>query len=275
MKRLTTLIAPLIATLIATLIASMVVVPMAVAATSAAHSTPDRASKPAAYTVTATATPQELTLGEGTVKIRGKVKPRAAGRKIVLEHKVRPARRWSVAAKGTIRRNGTYLLTHEPSAFGTQQYRVVKRRSGGVRKGTSPVVEVRVYTWQKLAQRPRGAFENIAVSSTAVIGGQPYPFSFQPFTRGATSYVEYPLNGLCTGLRTTYGMHDSAAEGSSSRITLAVDGVTKVDQALVKGQVVASTTDLTGAVLLRYDLFSNADPASYPVVAVPEVRCTK
>ena len=26
---------------------------------------------------------------------------------------------------------------------------------------------------------------------------------------------------------------------------------------------------------LRYDLFSNADPASYPAVLVPEVRCTK
>ena len=109
------------------------------------------------------------------------------------------------------------------------------------------------------------------MSSTAVIGGQPYAYSFQPFTRGAPSYVEYPLKGLCTELRTTYAMHDSAAEGSSSRITLALDGVTTVDQVLVKGQVVASTTDVSGALVLRYDLFSNADPASYPAVVIPEV----
>ena len=70
-------------------------------------------------------------------------------------------------------------------------------------------------------------------------------------------------------------MHDSAAVGSSSRITLALDGVTKVDQVLVKGQVVPSTTDLTGALTLRYDLFSNVDPVSYPAVLVPEVRCTR
>ena len=113
------------------------------------------------------------------------------------------------------------------------------------------------------------------MSSTALIGGQPYAYSFQPFTRGAPSYVEYPLRGLCTDLRTTYAMHDSSAAGSSSRITLALDGVTKVDQVLVKGQVVASTTDLTGASVLRYDMFSNADPVSYPVVVTPEVLCTK
>ena len=207
--------------------------------------------------------------------MRGKVTPRAAGKKVVLQERRKGTRTWAVSARGLVKRNGTYLLTDEPSALGTYEYRVVKRRSDGVRRGTSPTVEVSVYAWQKLAQRPRGSYENIAVSSTAVIGGQAYAYSFQPFVRGAPSYVEYPLKGLCTELRTTYAMHDSAAVGSSSRITLALDGVTTVDQVLVKGQVVASTTDLSGALVLRYDLFSNADPASYPVVVTPEVYCTK
>lgn len=216
-----------------------------------------------------------MDLGEGVVKVRGKVTPRAAGKRVFLEQRGAGVRKWTVTGRATIKRNGTYLFTDEPSAYGTHQYRVVKLRSNGVRKGTSPVVAVRVYEWQKLAQRPRGAFENIAVSSTAVVGGQTYLYSFQPFTRGAVSYVEYPLKGLCTDLRTTYSMHDSAAVGSSSRITLALDGVTKVDQTLVKGQVVPSTTDLTGALTLRYDLFSNVEPVSYPAVLVPEVRCTR
>ena len=56
---------------------------------------------------------------------------------------------------------------------------------------------------------------------------------------------------------------------------LIVDGVTKVDQGLVVGQVVESTTDLTGAFRLRYELTSSASPVSRPVVATPEVRCTK
>ncbi|WP_107771368.1 hypothetical protein [Nocardioides sediminis] len=262
--RLTTLMAAVVA-----------VVPMSVTATPSAHGAPDGVRKPAAYTVTATVKTHDLDLGEGVVTVRGKVTPRAVGKKVVLQERRKGAGRWAVSSRTTIGRNGTYLLTDEPAEVGTFEYRVVKRRSDGVRRGTSPTIEVSVYAWQKLAQRPRGPFENIAVSSTALIAGVPYAYSFQPFVRGAPSYVEYPLRGLCTELRTAYAMHDSAAEGSSSRITLALDGVPAVDQVLVKGQVVASTTDLTGASVLRYDLFSNATPASYPVVVTPEVRCTK
>jgi hypothetical protein len=265
MKRVTTLMAVVVA-----------VVPMSVAANPSAHgAAPDSVRKPATYTVTAAVNTRDLDLGEDVVTVRGKVTPRAVGKKVVLQERRKGARTWAVSARSTIGRNGRYLLIDEPDELGTFEYRVVKRRSDGVRRGTSPTVEVSVYAWQKLAQRPRGAWENIAVSSTALIAGVPHAYSFQPFVRGAPSYVEYPLKGLCTDLRTAYAMHDSAAEGSSSRITLALDGVLVVDQVLVKGQVVASTTDLTGASVLRYDLFSNASPASYPAVLVPEVRCTK
>ncbi|KRF36675.1 hypothetical protein [Nocardioides sp. Soil805] len=258
--------------------AAVVAAPVALGST-AAHAGPDAAAdgarRPAAYSVTAKASPQDVTLGEGVVTVRGKVRPRAAGKKLVLERRVTGASTWSVAGRTKIKPDGTYLFTDEPTVARTHRYRVVKRRSGGVQKGMSPVVEVRVYGWERLAQRPRGVFENIAVSSTAVIGGVAYPYSFQPFTRGAPSYVEFPLRGLCTDLRATYAMHDSSAVGSSSRITLAVDGVTAVDQVLIPGQVVASTADLTGAATLRYDLFSSAEPASYPVVVAPEVLCTR
>ncbi len=265
MKRLTALITA----------AAVVIGPAVVAATTTAQAAPDDARKPAAYTVKAKVNTHDVTLGEGVVKLRGKVRPRAAGKKVILQQRPGGTKKWTVSTRARIKRNGSYLLKDKPDAIGTREYRVVKRRSQGLRKGSSPIVEVRVYSWQKLAQRPRDAYENIAVSSTAVIGGKAYAYSFQPFTRGAPSYVEYPLKGLCTGLRTTYAMHDSAAAGSSARITLALDGVTKVDQGLVKGQVVESTTDLTGALQLRYDLYSIADPVSYPVVVIPEVRCTK
>jgi hypothetical protein len=255
--------------------ALVAVVPMSLVAAATAHAAPDAARPAKAYTVTAKVDTQTATAGEDVVHVSGRVKPRAVGKKIVLQARQKGRGTWAVSDRATIRSNGTYLLSDEPSTLGTWQYRVVKRRSDGVRKGTSPTLEVRVYGWQKLAQRPRGAFENIAVSSTALIAGQPYLYSIQPRTRGAQSYVEYPLRGLCTALRTTYAMHDSAAVGSSSRITLALDGVTAVDQVLVKGQVVPLTTDLTGAQLLRYDLFSTADPASYPAVLTPEVFCTK
>lgn len=270
-----------------TMAALVALVPMSLVATTSADGAPGSASaratdsatdsvrKPAAYVVKATIDQDVLTLGEDVVTVRGKVRPRAPGRKVVLQQRRQGARTWVARDRAVLPRNGTFQFTDEPTAIGTYEYRVVKRRSDGVRKGVSPIVEASVYSWQKLAQRPRGAWENIAVSSTVLISGQPYAYSLQPFVRGAASYVEYPLKGLCTELRATYAMHDSAAAGSSSRITLALDGVTAVDQTLAKGQVVASTTDLTGALVLRYDLFSTADPASYPAVVVPEVYCTK
>lgn len=272
---------------IATLTAAVVVATAAVlTAATTTNAAPDQGRGPGAYAVSARVDAGVVTLGEGVVKVRGTVTPRAAGKKALLQHRQSGTSTWKIIDRARIKRNGTYLLTDEPSAIGTQDYRVVKLPSDGLRKGTSRILEVRVvdsattteddvYTWQKLAQRRPGTSENIAVSSTALIGAQPFAFSFQPFTRGAPSFVDYPLGGRCTELRTTYAMHDSAAADSSSRITLAVDGVIVVDQALVKGQVVASTTDLTGATQLRYDLYSNASPASYPVVVTPEVLCAK
>jgi hypothetical protein len=262
---------------LATLITAVVVGPVALTVATTAHAAPDDARRPAAYTVTAKVDTQDVTLGEGeVVKISGKVRPRAAGKRVVLEQRRRGTRTWSIGGRQQVKGNGTFVFTAEPTVVGTQQYRVRKPASGGVKVGVSPVVEVQVYAWQKLAQRPRGVNENVAVSSTALIGTQAYPYSIQPFTRGAPSYVEYPLRGLCTLLRTTYALAGSPVAGSSGRVTLALDGVVKVDQALTLGQVVESTTDLTGASVLRYELFSDPNPTSNkPAVATPEVRCTK
>jgi hypothetical protein len=94
-------------------------------------------------------------------------------------------------------------------------------------------------------------------------------------TAGAPAYVEYTLGRLCTDLRTTYALDDRSESGSTGAVELLVDGVTKVDQGLVVGQVVMSSTDVTDAFRLRFELTSTATPVSKPVVAMPEVRCTK
>ena len=214
--------------------AAVIASPTALAATTA-HAAPDSARKPAAYTVTAKANKQVVTVGEDVVKVRGKVTPRAAGDKVVLQQRLDGRKKWSVSGEVKIKRNGTFVATDKPSVPGTRQYRVVKPASDGVKKGTSAIVDVQVYAWQKLAQRARGANENIAVSSTALIGTRVYPYSFQPFTRGAPSFVEYTLGRLCTGLRTTYALSDSSATGASARITLAVDGVPTIDQVARRG----------------------------------------
>ena len=63
--------------------------------------------------------------------------------------------------------------------------------------------------------------------------------------------------------RTTYALDDRSETGSTGAVKLVVDGATKVDQGLVVGQVVESTTDLTNAFRLRYELTSSAAPVSW------------
>jgi hypothetical protein len=152
---------------------------------------------------------------------------------------------------------------------------VLKPASRGNRKGTSDVLAVEVYAWELLGRRTPGAMANVHALTTATIGTQEYWPSLVVTTPGAPAYVEFTLGRLCTDLRTTYALDDRSESGSTGSVKLAVDGVVKVAQPLVVGQVVESTTDLTDAFRLRYELTSTASPVSRPVVATPEVRCTK
>jgi hypothetical protein len=256
--------------------AAVVAGPMALAVTAVtAHAAPGSAGRAAAYTVTAKVNKQVVTVGEDVVKVRGKVTPRAAGDMVVLQQRLDGKKKWKRSGEARIKASGRFVLKDEPSVAGSREYRVLKPAGDGLRTGTSQALEVIVYSWDKLGQRMSGAAANTNAYSTALIGTRAYSNSLTPITPGQPAYIEYTLGRLCTDLRTTYALTDSSATGSSGRITLALDGVTKVDQALTVGQVVESTTDLTNVFRLRYELFSNASPVSVPAVATPEVRCTR
>jgi hypothetical protein len=272
MHRTTTMPATMLTTLAAT--AAMVAGPLALAGATA-HATDTTERRAAAYTVTAQVNKDVVTVGEDVVKVRGKVRPRAAGTKVVLQQRLDGQKKWAATDKGKVRRNGTYLLKDRPSVSGTREYRVLKPASRGIRKGTSDVLAVEVYAWRYLTAGRPGASANVAVLEPASIGTRSYPFSIKPVEAGKPTFVEYTLGRLCTDLRTTYALDDSSETGATGAVKLVVDGVTKVDRGLVVGQVVESTTDLTDAFRVRYELTSTASPVSKPVVATPEVRCTK
>ena len=254
--------------------AVMVAGPLALSTTTAqAADTTER--RAAAYTVTAKVNKDVVTVGEDVVKVRGKVTPRAAGAKVVLQQRLDGKTTWAVSTKAKVKRNGTFLLKDEPSVAGTREYRVLKPKSQGIRKGTSKVLSVDVYRWELLGRRTTGATQNVHTLTTATIGTTEYWPSLVANTPGAPAYVEFTLGRLCTDLRTTYALDDRSESGATGAVKLLVDGVTKVDQGLVVGQVVESTTDLTDAFRLRYELTSTASPVSRPVVASPEIRCTK
>ena len=253
--------------------AAVIAGPLALASTTAqAADTTER--RAAAYTVKAKVNKDVVTVGEDVVKVRGKVTPRAAGTKVVLQQRLEGRKTWAVSSKGKVKRNGTYLLKDEPSVAGTREYRVLKPAGQGIGKGTSKVLAVEVYKWELLGRRAPGAMANVHTLTTSTIGTREYWPSLVATTPGAPAYVEFTLGRLCTGLRTTYALDDTSATGATGAVKLIVDGATKVDQGLVVGQVVESATDLTGAFRLRYELTSNASPISWPVVASPEVRCT-
>jgi hypothetical protein len=229
----------------------------------------------AAYTVKAKVNKDVVTVGEDVVKVRGKVTPRAAGAKVVLQQRLDGKTKWAVSTKAKVKRNGTFLLKDEPSVAGTREYRVLKPKGQGIRKGTSKVLSVDVYRWETLGNRRPGAMANAHGFGTATVGTQEYAQSLMVTAPGTAGYIEYTLGRLCTDLRTTYALDDSSETGATGAVKLLVDGVTKVDQGLVVGQVVESATDLTDAFRLRYELTSSASPVSRPVVATPEIRCTK
>ena len=247
--------------------AVMVAGPLALTTTTAqAADTTER--RAAAYTVTAKVNKDVVTVGEDVVKVRGKVTPRAAGAKVVLQQRLDGKTTWAVSTKAKVKRNGTFLLKDEPSVAGTREYRVLKPKSQGIRKGTSKVLSVDVYRWEMLAGQAAGANANISAFGTARIGTKVYSPSLMADQPRRPGYVEYTLGRLCTDLRTTYALDDSSESGSTGAVKLLVDGVTKVDQGLVVGQVVESTTDLTDAFRLRYELAPRprrwAGPSSAP-----------
>lgn len=254
--------------------AVMVAGPLALTTTTAqAADTSER--RAAAYAVKAKVNKSVVTVGEDVVKVRGKVTPRAAGAKVLLQQRKEGKNRWKGSGKATIKRNGTFVLKDKPSLAGSREYRVLKPAGQGLKKGTSPVLTVDVYAWEKLGRKTPGAMSNVATLATSLIGTASYWPSLMVTEPGKPAYVEFTLGRLCTDLRTTYALDDRSETGSTGAVKLLVDGATKVDQGLVVGQVVESTTDVTGAFRLRYELTSAASPVSRPVVATPEVRCTK
>lgn len=263
--------APLVATTATTAAASTA----GTAGTASTASTAAVQRTAPAYSVTAKINKSVVTIGEDVIKVRGRVSPRAAGDPVVLQQRLDGQKSWKKSGTADIKANGTYVVKDKATVTGSREYRVLKPAADGLAKGTSNIVSVQVFKWELLINRMPGTSQNVDGFNIAYIGTKFYGSSLVVNTPGAPAYIEYTLGRLCASLRTTYALDDRSATGATGSVTLTVDGVTKVAQPLVVGQAVASTTDLTNAFRLRYDLGSQATPVSMPTAASPEVLCTK
>lgn len=248
---------------------------VALTAGSLALAAPTHAAPTATYKVTAKANIDVAIAKEDTVKVRGRVTPKAAGDKVVLQQRVGNKKTWKATAKATVKRNGTYLLKDKPTTPGSREYRVLKPGSRGVTKGISKPVAVEVYKWEKLVGRNSGPSTNITPTGVN-IGAEYYGQSLATTMAGTPSSREYTLGRKCIEMRATYALTDESASGSTGSITVTGDGAVLASHALAVGTLVADETlDLSGVFRLKFDATTTAIPAATVAVATPEVLCTR
>jgi hypothetical protein len=229
----------------------------------------------ASYKVTAKIN-KDVAIGKETVlKVRGRVTPKAAGEKVVLQQRVGGKKTWRATGTARIKKDGTYLLKDDPSTAGSREYRVLKPASNGLAKGFSPVLDVTVYGWQTLGYRALGPETNIAVTG-AMVATDFYAASLVTETAGTPASVEFTLGRKCLQLRSTYALTDQSATGSSGSVTVSTDGSVRAVHSLAVGTIVADEViDITDAFRLKFDLTTSATPAAVAAVATPEVLCTR
>lgn len=231
-------------------------------------------AKAGAYVVTAKIN-ETVAIGKETIlKVRGRVTPKAAGQKVVLQQRVGNKLTWKATATTRIRANGTYVVKDDPSTPGKREYRVVKPASNGIAKGISPALAVQVYSWQKLAYRTPVATNVVPTGVT--IGTEYFGTSLATETSGTPASIEYTLGRKCLELRATYALTDSSATGSSGSINVSADGALLASHPLAVGTIVAEESlDLTNVFRLKFDLGTTATPTAIAAIATPEVLCTR
>ena len=110
---------------------------VALAAGSLALTAPTQAAPARAYKVTAKANLDVAVAKEDTVKLRGRVTPKAAGEKVVLQQRVGNKKKWTVSGNAKIKANGTYVLKDKPSTPGARAYPGLKPGTRSSQKGYS------------------------------------------------------------------------------------------------------------------------------------------
>ena len=243
-----------------------------VATTATASDTTERSTAPA-YSVSASINKTTAIAGEDIVAIRGKVTPRAAGQKVVLQQRMENKQTWKKSGTATIKPTGKFVIKDDPSTAGTRFYRVLKPAGQGMSKGVSKEVQLVVFKWENLGQRVRNTTTNI-LAKTAVIATDAYPTSLVNGIPGSPALVEYTLGKKCLALKATYALDDSTATGGTGSVALKADGAAVFTSNLTLGQVIENEINITNAFRISYELTSTATPASYVAVGSPKVLCT-
>ena len=227
---------------------------------------------PTRWKVTASINTDKIVAGEDKVVVRGRVKPNAAGQKVVLEQRLENQNRWARSGTTRVKKNGSYKVTDEPEAGGVREYRVLKPGTDGRKLGYSKTFEVTVYAWQDLVTNFSGPSSEVSKVPTT-IGTRYYPSSLTQSISGTPGYTEFTLGRLCTSLDATYALSDLSETGSTGQVQVAADGTPRYSALLAVGTITNPTIDLTNVYRLRFDLGSSLTPKGFAAVGTPRVLC--
>lgn len=251
---------------------------VALTAGSLALTTPTQAApaKARTYKVTAKANLDVAVAKEDTVKVKGRVTPKAAGGKVILQQRVGDKKKWVRTDNVKVKPNGRYVLKDKPTAPGSREYRVFKPGSRGIKKGYSTPVQVQVYRWEKLVNRPSGPRVNVEPAGV-LVGAEYYSRSLATTTAGTPASIAYTLGrDKCTQLRATYALTDSSATGSSGAVRVSSGSTVLAAHSLSIGSIVSDEViDISDVFRLTFNLDTSASPAAVAAVANPEVLCTR
>lgn len=258
----------------AALVALLPLTALTVPAASADETTAPDARRAVAYKVIAKINRTEVVAGEDTVRITGRVKPKAAGAVVLLQQRADGSKRWKGSGKAKVKRTGTFVLKDKPSTSGVRYYRVVKAGDKAMKKGISRELKLAVWGWEALVHRAEGSTAGVVVDTSPQFGTETFRDSLSQATPGTSGHVEYTLGKKCRTLRATYALTDDSASGATGSVAVGVDGVTRAVHGLATGTIVADhVLDVTGAFRIRFDLASSATPAGTSAVGTPEVLC--
>lgn len=226
-----------------------------------------------AFEVTLAASTNELVLGE-RITLKGKVTPRSAGQKVVLQKKLE-GRKWVVERKTKLNKRSRYTFKDQPSTTGARKYRVVKPATKKHAKGVSPLVAVTTYRWRDLATLQPRDYSNV-YTGTATIDTVEYPDSLLGWYDPAVEewFRDYNLERDCTTLDATYGMDDSADVDSTVQIDVQNDGVGVYSKSFSLLESDHERIDIRGVFRLGFHFSTTGEGGSpRPTVGSPRVLC--
>lgn len=254
--------------------ASLALVSMAPVVSAAPASAPasEVRQSATAFKVTASINRTEVVAEEDGVRITGKVRPRAAGQKVVLQQRKDGTARWVRTGTARVKASGRFVLTDDPSRAGTRFYRVLKPAADGIRAGKSRELQLDVWGWYDLTEWPTGANSGVLLDVFTQFGAEPYFSSLVQQTAGTPGVVEYTLGRKVRSLRATYALTDDSTTGASGSVTVSVDGTVVAAHPLATGTIVKDyVIDVRNAFRVRFDLAGSATPAGRSAIGNPEV----